>query len=115
VLARHECTVDRWRALALLSSGEPHGMSELAEYTQLPAASATRLVDGLVADNLVHRKEDPRDRRRVLVHITRRGETLQRELSAAIAAEHDEIFAAVDESRLARLLDALSDLARRLR
>jgi DNA-binding MarR family transcriptional regulator len=115
VLARHDCTVERWRALALLSGGESHGMSELAEHTQLPPASVTRLVDGLVADNLVHRKADPGDRRRVLVHITRRGQALQRQLSEAIAAEHDEIFAAVDESRLARLLDALSDLAARLR
>jgi len=115
VLARHDCTVDRWRVLSLLAGGERHGMSELAEFTQLPPASATRLVDGLVADNLVHRKEDPRDRRRVLVHLTRRGQALQRQLSAAIAAEHEEIFAAVDEERLARLLDALSDLALRLR
>jgi DNA-binding MarR family transcriptional regulator len=115
VLAEHDCTVERWRALALLSGGESHGMSELAEYTQLPPASVTRLVDGLVADNLVHRKADPGDRRRVLVHMTRRGQALQRQLSDRIAAEHDEIFAAVDESRLSRLLDALSDLARRLR
>jgi DNA-binding MarR family transcriptional regulator len=115
VLARHDCTVERWRALALLSGGESHGMSELAEYTQLPPASVTRLVDGLVADNLVHRKADPRDRRRVLVHITRRGQALRRQLAEAIAVEHDEIFAAADESRLARLLHALSDLARGLR
>ena len=52
-------------------------MSELAEFTQLPPASLTRLVDGLVADNLVHRKPDPRDRRGVLVHITERGLALQ--------------------------------------
>jgi DNA-binding MarR family transcriptional regulator len=110
VLARHDCSVDRWRVIALLAGGQPHGMSELAEFTQLPPASATRLVDGLVADNMVHRKEDPRDRRRVLVHLTRRGQALQRELSYAIAAEHDEIFAATDESLLARLHEALSDL-----
>lgn len=113
VLARHDCTVERWRVLALLSGGEHHAMSELAEFTQLPPASATRLVDGLVADNLVHRKADPGDRRRVLVHITARGQALRRELSEAIAAEHDEIFSAADESRLARLLHALSSLVPR--
>jgi DNA-binding MarR family transcriptional regulator len=115
VLAHHDCTVERWRALALLAGGGSHGMSELAEFTQLPPASVTRLVDGLVADNLVHRKADPRDRRRVLVHRTRRGQALQRQLSERIAAEHDAIFADVDEPRVARLLDALSDLAGRLR
>ena len=81
VLAHHDCTVERWRALALLARGESHRMSELAEFTQLPPASLTRLIDGMVADNLVHRKADPRDRRGVLVHITRRGLALQRRLS----------------------------------
>jgi DNA-binding MarR family transcriptional regulator len=53
----------------------------------------TRLVDGLVADSLAHRKADPRDRRRVLVHITRRGLAPQRQLSERIAAERDAILA----------------------
>ena len=68
------------RALAgvvLLAHGESHRMSELAEFTQLPPASLTRLIDGMVADNLVHRKPDPRDRRGVLVHLTDRGLALQ--------------------------------------
>ena len=76
VLAHHDCTVERWRALNLLAHGDSHRMSELAEFTQLPPAALTRLVDGLVADNLVHRKPDPRDRRGVLVHITERGQAL---------------------------------------
>jgi hypothetical protein len=54
VLAHHSCTVERWRALALLAGDESHDMSELAEFTQLPPASVTRLVDALVADNLAH-------------------------------------------------------------
>ena len=62
-------------------------MSELAEFTQLPPASLTRLIDGMVADNLVHRKPDPRDRRGVLVHLTERGLALQARLSEQIAAE----------------------------
>ena len=87
MLAHHDCTVERWRALNLLAHGESHRMSELAEFTQLPPASLTRLVDGLVADNLVHRKPDPRDRRGVLVHITERGLALGAALSERIAAE----------------------------
>ena len=90
-------------------------MSELAEFTQLPPASLTRLVDGLVADNLVHRKADARDRRRVIVHITPRGRTLQRRLSEAIAAERDAIFADVDEHQLGQWLESLAELASALR
>jgi DNA-binding MarR family transcriptional regulator len=115
VLAYHSCTVERWRALALLAGGTSHDMSELAEFTQLPPASVTRLVDALVADNLVHRKADPHDRRRVLVHITRRGRDLQRRLSERIAAESEAILGDADERDVAELLDSLAALRARLR
>ena len=88
-------------------------MSELAEFTQLPPASLTRLIDGMVADNLVHRKPDPRDRRGVLVHLTERGLALQARLSEQIAAER--LLGDVDERELAALLDALAALVDRLR
>lgn len=115
VLAHHDCTVERWRALALLSGGDRHRMSELAEFTQLPPASLTRLIDGMVADNLVHRKADPRDRRRVLVHVTRRGIALQRRLSERIVAESKAVFGDVDEHEVAGLLESLAAFIARLR
>jgi DNA-binding MarR family transcriptional regulator len=115
VLAHHDCTVERWRALAMLSGGDRHGMSELAEFTQLPPGSLTRLIDGMVADNLVHRKADPRDRRRVLVHLTRRGVALQRRLSERIVAEDEAIFGGVEDDEVAGLLESLAGVISRLR
>jgi len=115
VLAHHACSVERWRALALLAGEDSHDMSELADFTQLPPASVTRLVDALVADNLAHRKADPRDRRRVLVHITRRGLLLQRQLSDRIEAESDAILGDVDEDDVAALLESLATLRAGLR
>ena len=64
-------------------------MSELAEVAQLPPASLTRLIDGMVGDNLVYRKADARDRRLVLVHVTPRGSALYRRISERIGVEHD--------------------------
>jgi hypothetical protein len=72
-------------------------------------------IDGMVADNLVHRKADPRDRRRVLVHITRRGLALQRRLSERIVAESDAIFGDVDDHQVAGLLESLAAFIARLR
>jgi len=108
VLAHDGCSVERWRVLALLAGGDRHRMTELAEVTQLPPASLTRLIDGMVADNLVHRKPDPRDRRSVLVHLTQRGLAMQRRLSERIAVERDAIFADVDEDALASALASLA-------
>jgi len=113
LLSEHDCTVERSRALSLLAHGESHRMSELAEFTQLPPASLTRLIDGMVADNLVHRKPDPRDRRGILVHLTERGLALQAELSALIADE--QLLGDLDEREFAVLLEALGALVDRLR
>ena len=115
VLADHDCTLERWRTLALLDGGESHRMSELAEVAQLPPASLTRLIDGMVGDNLVYRKADDSDRRLVLVHVAPRGRALYRRLSERIAAETDGIFGEVDHDELAQLVESLTDFVARLR
>jgi DNA-binding MarR family transcriptional regulator len=115
VLAQEGCSVERWRVLAQLSGSDRHRMTELAEVTQLPPASLTRLIDGMVADNLVHRKADPGDRRRVLVHLTQRGQALQARLSDRIATERDAIFGEIDEDALDAVLESLAAIVSRLR
>ena len=115
VLAHHDCTVERWRTLAVLDGGESRRMSDLAEVAQLPPASLTRLIDGMVADNLVYRKADPRDRRGVRVHVTPRGRRLYRQLSERIHAENEAIFGDVDHGEVAELAESLAAFVARLR
>ncbi|WP_285033422.1 MarR family transcriptional regulator [Mycolicibacterium sp. lyk4-40-TYG-92] len=73
-------TVRQWHVLAALEGGAGKPMTALAEVTLLPGPSLTRLVDGMVDDNLVLRKADVVDRRRVLVYQTRRGGSLYRQI-----------------------------------
>jgi DNA-binding MarR family transcriptional regulator len=115
VLSAHDCTVERWRTLALLDGGESHRMSELAEVSQLPPASLTRLIDGMVADNLVYRKADSGDRRGVLVHVTPRGSALYRRLSERISAENGAIFGGVPPGEVAQLVTSLASFVAHLR
>ena len=65
-------TVDQWRTLRTLSSDTGRTMGELVERLQIPAASLTRLVDGLV-DSLT----DLVDRRRIEVFLSGTGAALQ--------------------------------------
>lgn len=54
-------------------------MGEIAQSAGLPGATATRVVDLLAANMLIYRRNDPLDRRRVLVHLSDVGaETLRR-------------------------------------
>lgn len=92
-------TREQWRTLMLLDAGaQPdgtdapgHTMGEIASRVAVPAPTATRLVDKLVADGLAFRRSDPWDRRRVLVHISPAGH----DLVARAAGDLDEVFGTV--------------------
>jgi DNA-binding MarR family transcriptional regulator len=115
VLEEEDCTVEQWRTLMLLADGGSHPMSEIAEFALLPPPTLTRLIDRMVADNLAYRKADPRDRRRVLVHITSRGRVLQRRLAGRIERNRATILADADADDVAKLAALLTDLTHRLR
>lgn len=109
------CSLEQWRALAFLADGAGRTMTELAEYALLPAPTATKLIDRMVADALVYRHPDPADRRRVLVYPTERGTALHQrtapivhEITASLAA--DDTLA----TQLTRLGDALESPANRV-
>src|SRR4030081_115215 len=86
VLAPEECSIEEWRVLELLADDEGHTMTEVAEYALLLAPTLTKLVDRLASLNLVYRRADPEDRRRVRVSLTPRGHDRYRRLSRHVTA-----------------------------
>jgi len=84
VLEAEGSSVDVWHVLCLLAEGDRHTMTELATAAVVPGPSLTRLVDRMVSDNLVHRRVDVEDRRRIRVHLTERGNALHRRLGERI-------------------------------
>jgi DNA-binding MarR family transcriptional regulator len=90
---------EQWRTLMLLDEGVDgeataapgHTMGEIASRAAVPAPTATRLVDKLVAEGLAYRRSDDWDRRRVHVHISPGGHALV----ARTAAELDEALGTV--------------------
>lgn len=108
VLALEGCTIEEWRALTLLADGAGHPMSELAKCVFLPSPTVTRLVDRMVADNLVYRKIDPRDRRRVLVFTTVRGRRLTRKLDRLVRQCEEHVLAHAGAADAARLVELLA-------
>ncbi|GAA5087873.1 MarR family winged helix-turn-helix transcriptional regulator [Nocardia iowensis] len=106
-----ESSVARWHVLAAVVDGVGHPMSHLAEATLLTGANLTRLIDGMISDNLVHRKVDDTDRRRVLVFPTRRGLLAYQGMNRAISESRlDEL--GTSNGRLARSLATMVDQLR---
>ncbi|GAB3209560.1 MarR family winged helix-turn-helix transcriptional regulator [Nocardia tengchongensis] len=81
-----ESSVGRWHVLEAVAGGAGLSMSQLADATLLNAATLTRLIDAMIADNLVLRKVDDTDRRRVLVFPTRRGQLTRKVMEQTLAA-----------------------------
>ena len=99
------------RALRVLGrAGTPVRMSVLAERLRIARRSATSVIDALVERDLVHRREDPGDRRAVTVEPTAAG--------LAVLAELKDRRRAAAAGLLRRLpkrdLATLGDLLRRL-
>ncbi|MEU0379456.1 MarR family transcriptional regulator [Streptomyces cyaneofuscatus] len=111
VLDAYDCSVDAWRVLDLLSGDEGRSMTALAEDAALPAPTLTKLIDQLVDQNVVFRRVDPADRRRVLVQLTPRGLRRRRQLSRAVRAEWGPTSPGLTEDEENQLMPLLGRLS----
>jgi DNA-binding MarR family transcriptional regulator len=88
-LSEEGATIDQWRVMRPLADGSGHLMGELAETLLIPHPTLTRIMDGLVDASLVYRRQSTTDRRKVAVHLSRRGHDYLAHLDA-LAAAHEE-------------------------
>jgi DNA-binding MarR family transcriptional regulator len=103
-------SLDQWRTLRALSASEGRTMGELSERLQIPAASVTRIVDGLVDRALVFRHGSAVDRRRVEVLLSEAGGALLVRLED-IALAHEAQYRATAGLSVDDLIAALSSVA----
>ncbi len=111
-LAPWELSPHHARALRVVTDRAGTRLSDLAEALHIAPRSATEVADALQARGLVERAPDPTDRRAVVLTPTDEGHRVQREISAARAADTRDLFArldAADRATLARILRTLAD------
>jgi DNA-binding MarR family transcriptional regulator len=104
VLDAEGLTLGQWWVLGLLSDGAGRTMSEAADHAMLAAPTLTKAVDQLVAANLVYRRADRHDRRRVLIYLTARGRRLHTRLAGKLGGTVGGVVDAADVAQLTQLL-----------
>lgn len=111
--ARHGLNTAGFDVLATLRrAGPPHALSpgELMASMMITSGTMTNRIDQLAKQGLVTRTTDPKDARRAVVKLTRKGFDL---IDAAVA-EHVEtqkaLLAALSEEEIAALDDGLRKL-----
>ena len=92
-----------WILVGLHERSEAPSQGDLVERMHIDAPTVSRVLATLVRRKLVRIAQDPDDRRRARVHLTRAGEQLARTLEAIAA----EIRAAIVEDMSAAELDGL--------
>jgi DNA-binding MarR family transcriptional regulator len=111
VLRAHDCELAEWRVLRLLEDRQGRPMSEIKGFVMLPGPTLTKLIDRMVANNLVYRRGDVVDRRRVLVFLAPRGVAKYEIIRAAVDSDQLELAERIGDEQLAELTRALSQVA----
>jgi DNA-binding MarR family transcriptional regulator len=107
-----DVSVPQFRALAFLKRHEGASLSDVAEHIGLTLPSMSKMIDGLVARNLVRRETRPDDRRCLTLSLTEAGRAMQDSARAATQSSLAERFAALSPSDLARVSQTMEILQR---
>ncbi|UZJ26844.1 MarR family winged helix-turn-helix transcriptional regulator (plasmid) [Rhodococcus antarcticus] len=113
-LAAAGSSLNEWRVLAQLVDGGGSAMRDVATSLDVPASTATKLIDAMVAANLVYRRGDENDGRRVVVHLAPRGRVAYERLSPLLQAEQEELTALTDDGDLEQLTRLLTRLSQKV-
>jgi DNA-binding MarR family transcriptional regulator len=109
-------TLPRFDVLSQLARAQgadhPEGltMGQLSQRMMVSAGNVTGLVDGLVADGLIVRQAQAKDRRSARVRLTPAGRRAFESMLPTHERWIDEAFAALDPAELKRLLVLLAKL-----
>lgn len=97
-LAEYGLAMEHWRIVAVIDDHPGRSMASVAAAAVVPAASLTRHTDRLVERGIVVRHVDPRDKRRVVVALSPRGQLL-----AARLRELEQLVPTVSSSTRSRV------------
>src|SRR4051794_27615112 len=112
-----DVSMPQLRVLVMISSRGPMNLSSVAEGLGVNASNASRTCDRLVGLGLLGRREDERDRRHLVLSMTRSGEQLVDKVIRHRRAVFHQVVSGMpadDQAKLATALASFVDAAARL-
>lgn len=100
-------TLAQWRTLKAVRSDEGATQRRIAAILEVGDVTAGRLVDKLVEEGLLERRQDPADRRAYRLYVTPAVEPLFEKVQGLVAEEEKRIFAGLEDAELAALAGLL--------
>jgi DNA-binding MarR family transcriptional regulator len=105
-------TIAQLKSLLYIDSEDSANFRKLAAALGVTPPDVTRIVDRLVEQRLVSRRENPEDRRMLLLQVTRKGKALLSKLRNSRTARITHILGRLNMEELAALAHGLSALVR---
>lgn len=102
--------IPEWRILMALHAHGPTAPNEVVEHTSMDKARVSRAQRRLVEQDLVAVSEDPRDRRRLVLFLTRKGTAICRDIIPEVRRMEAWFLEVLDPRERAALDHTLSRL-----
>lgn len=102
-------TLPQLRVLVVIASRGPQNLAAVAQGLGVHSSNATRACDKLVEAGLLHRSEDPADRRNLVLRLTPTGEELVETMNRARRASISGILEGMPAPGRTRLTAALRE------
>lgn len=103
-------SISRYKVLGMLSGKGPIRAGELATFCSYSPSAMSDVIEGLSADGLVRRVDDPTDRRAVVVALTDQGEVELERTRELMSAELIKVLDGLTADQRSRLRSAFADL-----
>ncbi len=104
----HDLSVPQFRTLTFVNRNPETSLSELADHLGLTLPSVSKLVDGLVSQKLVTRRESTADRRRMTLSLTKSGTDILRAASQATQDELKDVLRELSSDELSTIVRAMN-------
>lgn len=104
-------TLTQFRTLVVLDSHGVINLNRLADLLAVNSSTAMRMIDRLLAADLVTRQDNPANRREVLLNLTEEGRKLVQQVSNSRRAEISRIVKAMPAGERHELVNALRAFA----
>jgi len=105
-----DLSVPQFRVLIFLNRHEGASLSDVAGHVGLMLPSMSRMIDGLVARNLVTRQTDADDRRRVVLTLTSLGRAAMQSAYASTQSQLAKRLAALPAPNRTTIVKAMQAL-----
>jgi DNA-binding MarR family transcriptional regulator len=103
-------TMSQLKSLFYIEFQDNISIGELSRVLKMAQPNVTALVDFLVKEGLVRRKENPEDRRKLILKTTTKGKKLIADLQNSLTSEMSEYLDLLSVEQLQALADGLQPM-----